>query len=78
MITIEFTTDNGDFREGDRIRVDENSARVLIERGDARETADEAGEIQEPAVKSGGARARQINRAKAEAEKVAAETDTEE
>ncbi|CPR79212.1 hypothetical protein [Mycobacteroides abscessus] len=73
MIKIELTKDTETFPSGTVLLVDENSAKVLVERGDAKLIADAEPEV----VESGGERARAINAAaKAEAE-AEAETESE-
>lgn len=59
MIRIELTKETEHFPVGAVICVDENSARVLVKRGDAKRVGEAVPEV----VESGGERARAINAA---------------
>lgn len=60
MIKVELTKDTEQFPEGYVLKLDDNSAAALIQRGDAKLVQDQ---VPVESVQSGGERARAINQA---------------
>lgn len=59
MIRVELTKDHGGYAKGEHIVVDSNSARALIDRGDAKKVK----VVETVPVESGAARARELQAA---------------